>query len=157
MIRFRPLLRLPPRTYLFYARLRRAMTLGVRAAVFDPHGRVHLVRHTYAPGWYFPGGGIEPGETAEVALARELMEEGGIAVAGRPEMFGLYFNRGVSQRDHVALFVCRHWTQARQPRRNLEIAESRFFAPGALPDDATDATRRRLAEILDGAERSAEW
>src|SRR5262245_57974526 len=51
-------------------RLRRGMTLGVRAAVFDNQNRVFLVRHSYAPGWLFPGGGVERGETIYDAVAR---------------------------------------------------------------------------------------
>lgn len=31
--------------------------------------------------WYLPAGRVEPGETLEAAIARETMEEGGIAIA----------------------------------------------------------------------------
>ncbi len=149
--------RLPLRLIVALSRLRRGMTLGVRMAALDPKGRVFLVKHSYAPGWYLPGGGVEPGETFAEAAARELMEEGGIALGAPPELFGLYLNRTISIRDHVALFLCRDWNQEKPPAvPNAEIIDIGFFAPDALPEGATDATRRRLAEIA-GAARSAYW
>jgi len=153
-----PIFRLPMKLYLGLARWRRGMTLGVRVAVFNEDGRVFLVRHSYTPGWYFPGGGVEPGETLAEALGRELMEEGGIALNRPAELFGLYLNHHVSRRDHVALYVARDWRQAREPRLpNLEIVDCGFFAPRELPVGTTEATRRRLAEIAKGATDSAEW
>lgn len=149
--------RLPIRLFLQYARFRRAMTLGVRAAAFDESGRVFLIRHSYVPGWYLPGGGVELGETVEAALTRELMEEGGIALGDPPQLFGVYLNRAVSPRDHVVVFVCRDCRQVQAPRLpNLEIVEAGFFAPDALPAGATTGTRRRLAEIA-GESRSPDW
>jgi 8-oxo-dGTP pyrophosphatase MutT (NUDIX family) len=133
------------------------MTLGVRGAVFDQDGRILLVRHSYVPGWYLPGGGVEPGESMHAALGRELIEEGGIALTGPSRLFGLYWNARASPRDHVALYVCRDWEQAQPPPRNMEIVDSGFFHPDSLPEETTDATRRRLAEIAGGLEPAAEW
>lgn len=149
---------IPPRLFLHYARFRRGMTLGARAAVFDAEGRILLIRHSYTPGWHLPGGGVEPGETTLDALARELGEEAGIELTGEGELFGLYFSRHISRRDHVAVYVCRNWRQARQPRiPNLEIVGLGFRAPAALPDETTAGTRRRIAGIVEGIPRTVDW
>jgi ADP-ribose pyrophosphatase YjhB (NUDIX family) len=134
--------------------LRRAMTLGVRAAVVDGQGRVFLVRHSYVAGWYLPGGGVERGETCGEALARELIEEGGIALTGEPELRSLHHNRG---RDHVAFYVVRDFTQQAPKQPDLEILEADFFARDALPAGTTRATRARLAEMFEGVPVSAKW
>lgn len=53
---------------------------AVRAVLLDPDDRILLVRFEFpgATRWALPGGGIEPGETAEQALRRELVEEVGL-------------------------------------------------------------------------------
>lgn len=151
-------LRVPQKVFLTYARFRRGMTLGVRAACFDPGGRIFLIRHTYVRGWYFPGGGVEPGETMEESLGRELMEEGGIRLTEPARLFGIYLNRHASPRDHVGLYLCRSWTQVAPPKvPNMEIAEIGFFPPESLPEDTTAGTRKRLAEIAGGSAPATEW
>jgi ADP-ribose pyrophosphatase YjhB (NUDIX family) len=134
--------------------LTRAMTLGVRAIVLDGENRVFLVRHTYLPGWYLPGGGVERGEDALTSIARELEEEGNISLAGEPELFGLYAQTG---RDHVVVFVVRSFTQSAPKTPDHEIAEAGFFPLDALPEGATRATRARLDELLNGAKKSRRW
>jgi len=139
-----------------YWRFSRPMTLGVRAAVFDASNRVFLVRHGYTPGWHFPGGGVEAGETLLDALKRELLEEGNIRLKGTAKLFGVYHNTKSTKRDHVALFVVREFEQDTH-RPNWEIREASFFPLDKLPEDTTESTRRRIAEILHGAETSERW
>jgi ADP-ribose pyrophosphatase YjhB (NUDIX family) len=133
------------------------MTFGVRAAVIDSESRLFLVKHTYVPGWYLPGGGVDAGESAEKALARELMEEGNIRVTGPTELLGLYQNRETSVRDHVAFYVVRSFEQTAPRSRDREIAECGFFRMTALPEDTTEATRRRVAEVLGTREPDGVW
>ena len=139
------------------ARFQRPMTLGVRGLVLDDQRRVLLVRHTYVRGFYLPGGGVESGETLVDALKRELHEEANVMLDEPPELFGVYFNRRFSVRDHVALYVARSYriTEPRAPDR--EIAEAGFFALDALPAETTVATRARLAEALEKTPISPYW
>ncbi|AXS41472.1 NUDIX domain-containing protein [Breoghania sp. L-A4] len=136
----------------------RPMTLGVRTMVFDEQGRIFLVRHSYVPGWYLPGGGVDAGETLAQAAVRELREEGNIHANGPLELFGVYLNAGHSRRNHVALYIVRDWNQPGPPKMpGLEIVEVGFFDTTALPETTTAATRRRIAEVLDDAPRNEIW
>lgn len=126
--------------------LLRGMTLGVRAACFNEKGEVFLVRHTYMPGWYLPGGGVERGETAMQAVIKEIREEGNLEATAPPSLFHAYYNSRASRRDHVLLY--RAEVRQTAPRRpDYEIAECGFFDPRALPADATTGTRSRLDEL----------
>jgi len=141
----------------FHWRFSRGLTLGARAVVIDAAGKVFLVRHSYVSGWHLPGGGVETGETLVQALARELGEEGDIEVVGPPQLHGVFFNPVDSPRDHVAVFVVRVFRQEPVARPNREILERGFFSLDALPPDTTPGTRRRLAEVLEGAPIAAKW
>jgi 8-oxo-dGTP diphosphatase len=62
-----------------------ALLLVAAAALIDDCGRVLVQQRpagtAMAGLWEFPGGKLEPGETAEAALVRELREELGVTVA----------------------------------------------------------------------------
>jgi len=152
--RFEPLLR---RFFHAYFLVVRGMTLGVRAVVLDADNRVFLVKHSYVSGWYLPGGGVDLGETMEQAMRRELKEEGDIDLTGDAMLHGIFLNSHVSRRDHVAVYVVRHFRQDRLPEPNREIIECGFFDAAALPEGATPGTRLRIAEVLDGKPVMATW
>ena len=153
-LRLEPALR---QVFHFYWRFARGMTLGVRAVVLDGDNRVFLVEHSYISGWHLPGGGVETGETFRDALQRELEEEGRIALTGEPALHGLFLNSHISRRDHVAVYVVRHFSQDRLPEPNREIIACGFFAADALPAETTRGTRLRIAEVLDSQKPIATW
>ncbi|WP_375463862.1 NUDIX domain-containing protein [uncultured Methylobacterium sp.] len=137
----------------------RGMTLGVRGAAIDDAGRVCLVRHTYISGWHLPGGGVEPGETAPEAMAREFREEAEIVLdPGTPlRLHGFYRNLAAAGRDHVVLYVAPAFIVAGPKQPDREIAACAFFPLDALPDETTRATRERLREIREGLAPAALW
>ena len=151
---FEPVLR---RVFHLYWRFARGMTLGVRAVVLDPDNRVFLVKHSYVAGWHLPGGGVEVGESFHEALRRELAEEGRIELAGAPALHGLFFNSHVSRRDHVAVYLIRHFRQDRLPEPNREIVACGFFAADTLPAETTEGTRLRISEVLEGKAPAVTW
>jgi 8-oxo-dGTP pyrophosphatase MutT (NUDIX family) len=68
-----------------------------RLFVFDPSNRLLLIRYRTTPPvsppyahiksiWFTPGGGLEPGETAREAAARELQEETRLLAPVGPEV-----------------------------------------------------------------------
>jgi hypothetical protein len=85
------------------------------------------------------------------------MEDGGIELTGKLVLHGVFLNNHVSRRDHVAVYIVRHFRQDRLPEPNREIVECGFYGAGALPDETTPGTRRRIAEVLDGKAPIATW
>jgi 8-oxo-dGTP diphosphatase len=86
------------------------------ACIFDADGRVLLAEHVkddpYKGLWEFPGGKLEAGETADVALVRELKEELGITVCRAclfPITFASYVYAEISMHAVIMLFGIRQW------------------------------------------------
>ncbi len=90
------------------------VVLVAAAALFDRDGRVLLAQRpqgkSMAGFWEFPGGKIDPGETPEFALMRELEEELGIQT--RPCCFSSGGFASHAYDDFhllMPLFICRVW------------------------------------------------
>ena len=141
-------------------RIRRPRTLGVRALVLDPAGRVALIRHNYRRGWYLPGGGVDRGESMAAAARREVLEETGIEPITIDRILGLFHNQGEGKDDHVALFLAHAgdgaWQRiaAADPR---EIEEAAWFALDALPEGTSPATRRRIDAYRTSTAEGDQW
>jgi ADP-ribose pyrophosphatase YjhB (NUDIX family) len=145
------------RTARLWWRVTRPRTIGVRAVLLDADGRIALVRHTYGAHWYLPGGGVEKGEGTEAALRRELAEEVAVRDAAIERVLGVYHSRNEGKDDHVVIFVARTAGGALRPADAREIAAVGWFAPDALPEGTSPATRRRLAEFVRGATGTGAW
>ena len=130
-----------------YSRLSRGLTLGVRGLVTDAEGRVLLVEHTYLPGWYLPGGGVE---------RRELAEDAGVTVVGRPRLVSIHSNERKHPGDHVLIYRVDAWSPCEATSRG-EINAVAWHAPDALPANVTPATRRRIEEVLGGGAPDERW
>ena len=102
------------------------ITLVVAAALIDPDGRVLIAERP--PGkamaglWEFPGGKIEPGETPETALIRELREELGITV--KPDCLAPFTFASHAYTDFhllMPLYLCRRWDGTPAAREHSAI------------------------------------
>lgn len=88
--------------------------LVAAVALIDAEGRVLLAQRpegkSMAGLWEFPGGKVEPGETPEVALVRELQEELGIDT-WESCLAPLTFASHSYEDFHLLmpLFACRKW------------------------------------------------
>lgn len=114
-----------------------------------PRTRVLFVQRGKAPyegTWSLPGGRVEPGETLEEAVRRELLEETGLVL---PERLERHVEVDVSPyRIHV--FVC---SLARESVAGLfagsDAREARFFAADEIPSlCTTPGTARLVLEVL---------
>ena len=145
------------RTLHTYFLMRRGLTLGVRAIVRSNDGKFLLVRHTYTPGWHFPGGGVEKGQTTEQALRNELQQETNLKIIGKPVMHGLFYNNNVSKRDHVLAYYCDVQGGLEAKPTSIEISEIGYFSFEDLPLDTDPGTVRRIREISFGDEKTEVW
>lgn len=105
-------------------------------ALIDADGRVLLARRpegkSMAGLWEFPGGKVEPGETPEAALIRELKEELGIDTWSSC-LAPLTFASHSYPDFHLLMpvFACRRWQGMAQAREGQELA---WVAPARLRD-----------------------
>lgn len=140
-----------------YWRFMRGATLGGQAVVLNSKNEILLIRHTYQPGWHFPGGGVEFCETCEDAMKREVFEETGVIVTGDTKLHGIFANFRIFPGDHIALYIVKNWEQPTIPESTREIAEQGFFSYKNLPDGVAPGTRKRLSEIFENTPISKNW
>ncbi|MBV0891818.1 8-oxo-dGTP diphosphatase MutT [Paracoccus sp. Z118] len=103
------------------------LLLVAAVALIDPEGRVLLAQRpegkAMAGLWEFPGGKVDPGETPEAALIRELDEELGIETWNSC-LAPLTFASHSYEHFHLLmpLFACRRWNGVPHGREGQALA-----------------------------------
>lgn len=119
-------------------------------ALVDADGRVLLAQRpegkSMAGLWEFPGGKVEPGESPEAALIRELREELGIDTKSSclaPLTFASHAYPGFHLL--MPLFVCRRWWGTPQAREGQVL---KWATPAQLRDYPMPPADLPLVPIL---------
>ena len=108
------------------------------------NGKVLLIKRAFPPYqhlWTFPGGRLEPGETVEQCVIREVKEELGLAVRNpQPVLVQQLGGGGTYQ---LAVFVSSDFSGTIMP--SSEIADHKWVDPAALP---AFRTTTRLDDVI---------
>ena len=123
--------------------------VSVAALITNDKGEILLVNSPWR-GWEYPGGLIEPGETFQEALHREVREEAGIEI----EITGFIGICKNIERDIVNIDFT-----ARYIGGNLRTSEESTEVIWATPEQAMEMitfplTRKRLVNMLSGREEA---
>jgi 8-oxo-dGTP pyrophosphatase MutT (NUDIX family) len=134
---------------------------SVTGLVFDDGRRVLLVRHSNGSVWVAPGGAVDPDETPQDAVVRELWEETGLwvdpirllGVFGGRE-FRVIYENGDEVSYVMAVYECRHLSGQLRPDKE-EILEAQYFSQLELDSlELSPWTRNVLFALMGLEDRS---
>ncbi len=126
------------------------LVLVAAVALIDPDGRVLIAQRpegkAMAGLWEFPGGKVEPGETPEAALIRELDEELGIGTWASCLAPLTFASHGYPDFHLLMpLYACRRWDGVPQAREHAALKWAKAHDLGQYPMPPAD---RPLVAIL---------
>jgi len=121
----------------------RPIVLVAACALVDADGRVLMCQRPegkqLAGLWEFPGGKVEPGETPEACLIRELREELGITVAEACLAPFVFASHGYDTFHLLMpLYLCRRWEGRVERREHAALKWVRPARMGELPMPPAD-------------------
>lgn len=112
---------------------------SVAAVIHDSAGNLLLQEKASGEGWSLPAGAIEPGETPQEAIIREVVEETGLVVSSTSILgvFGGHEFRYTYPNGHqveyvVTLFKC-HVPSGGGAWTDMETKSLRYFARKDMP------------------------
>ena len=76
---------------------------------------------------------------------------------GKPVLHGVFYNNGVSKRDHILAYHCDVQKKLEIQPISMEIAEIGYFDYEGLPLNSDPGTVRRIQEIVLGVKISKRW
>ncbi len=127
---------------------------AVGALIVDEEGRLLLVRRARDPGkhlWGLPGGFVDHGETAEQALAREVLEETQLTLVHHELLTtgpNRYTHTGATADVLDLFFVCRVSSTQSVRLAPSELCEYRWCIPDAeILDNMAFPSNRRAVEL----------
>ena len=133
---------------------RRLLLPSVSAHIFDPSGRLLLVRQRDSGVWSTPGGSIEPDERPSDAVVRETWEETGLlvsprrllAVYGGPD-FVVRYPSGDEAQYVMSVFECEIVGGTLRSESEETVAASYYFESEALRLDLAPWLRGILSGV----------
>lgn len=131
----------------------RSPTLGVRVLIVHDH-KVLLLRHTYRPKYYMPGGGIKSDENLVESAEREVFEETGLLVRDL-RLLGVYRDFHEHKANTTVVYVTENIVNPSDLKADeREIQEVAWFGVDNLPKDASVGTEKRIREYLENMDTS---
>ena len=135
------------------------MSLRARAVIPDSEGRVMFDRTHHpgkAPFYWLPGGGVEPGETAEEAVRRELIEEAGLEIEVKRLLYvseNLFVESGDYRHETILYFLAD--ITGRQDGDPVDPRMHEWHPPDATPGPflPPDVARAVATDLAGGFQR----
>ncbi|MEY4918405.1 MAG: Mutator MutT protein [Verrucomicrobiota bacterium] len=121
---------------------------GGRLLITQRHAKAHL-----GGLWEFPGGKLEPGETFEQCLVREIREELGVEISVG-ELFEEVHHDYPEKSVHLKFFICQLISGTPQP---LDCAAVKWIGKSELPTHEFPAADAQLLTKLLGLASSLKW
>ncbi|URN93773.1 MAG: NUDIX domain-containing protein [Candidatus Pristimantibacillus lignocellulolyticus] len=122
--------------------------------IYNSKAELLLVRHNDDL-WGLPGGLLEPGESIEDAIRREVMQELEISVENLIEFrtfsdSRFYITSETGQKTHyvAVTYITNQFTGSIRPDE-FEVLEYRYFKPKDLPENIVEMIRIILDEFID--------
>ena len=136
-----------------------AMSVRARAVIPDGEGRVMFDRTHHAgkaPFYWLPGGGVEPGETADEALRRELIEEASLEISVERLLYvseNLFVESGDYRHEVILYFLARSGDTL--PDIPVDRRHHEWHPPDATPAPflPPDVAAAAAADLRDGFRR----